>query len=103
MDWLYSLIDWHVCAVIGGKVAGAYFLALPIGWEREQAQHSIGVRTFPLVAMASCGYVLLADTLAGPDMAARSRPPGRSDAAIYSSLTSARKCSPRASKSGYWS
>jgi|SRR5208282_1055053 putative Mg2+ transporter-C (MgtC) family protein len=73
MDWLYSLIDWHVCAVIGGKVAGAYFLALPIGWEREQAQHSIGVRTFPLVAMASCGYVLLADTLAGPDMAARSR------------------------------
>ena len=55
------------------KIAGAYFLALPVGWEREQAAHSVGVRTFPLVAMASCGYVLLADTVAGGDAAARSR------------------------------
>src|ERR1700690_471200 len=73
MDWLSSLVDWHVCLVVAGKIAGAYFLALPIGWERERAEHSVGVRTFPLVAMASCGYVLLADTIAGPDMAARSR------------------------------
>lgn len=72
MDWS-SLVDWHQFLVIGGKVAGAYLLALPIGWERERALHSVGVRTFPLVAMASCGYVLLADTLSGPDMAARSR------------------------------
>jgi putative Mg2+ transporter-C (MgtC) family protein len=35
-------------------------LALPIGWYREREGHSIGVRTFPLVAMASCGYVMLA-------------------------------------------
>ena len=33
----------------------------------------MGVRTFPLVAMASCGYVLLADTVSGGDLAARSR------------------------------
>jgi putative Mg2+ transporter-C (MgtC) family protein len=69
MGWL----DWQLCGVVAGKIAAAYFLALPIGWEREQAQHSVGLRTFPLVAMASCGYVLLADTLAGPDTAARSR------------------------------
>ncbi len=37
----------------------AYVLALPVGWYREKEAHSIGVRTFPLVAMASCGYVLL--------------------------------------------
>jgi len=60
------------------KITAAYVLALPIGWEREQVQHSVGLRTFPLVAMASCGYVLLADTfigghLAGVDAAARSR------------------------------
>jgi putative Mg2+ transporter-C (MgtC) family protein len=73
MDWLSSLIDWRACGMIAGKIAAAYFLALPIGWEREQAGHSVGVRTFPLVAMASCGYVLLADTIAGPDLAARSR------------------------------
>ena len=37
----------------------AYILALPIGWVREREQHHIGLRTFPLVAVASCGYILL--------------------------------------------
>ena len=37
------------------------------------------------------------------EAAAGCRRPGRLAAAIYRSLTSARKCSPRASKSGYWS
>jgi putative Mg2+ transporter-C (MgtC) family protein len=41
--------------------------------ERERVQHSVGQRTFPLVAMASCGYVLLADSLAGGSAADRSR------------------------------
>ena len=36
----------------------AYVLALPIGWERERADRSAGIRTFPLVAIASCGFVL---------------------------------------------
>lgn len=35
----------------------AYCLALPIGWNREQAERSAGLRTFPLVAVASCGFV----------------------------------------------
>ncbi len=52
MDWGAQLIDV-------GKLAAAYALALPVGWYREREAHSIGVRTFPLVAMASCGYVLL--------------------------------------------
>jgi putative Mg2+ transporter-C (MgtC) family protein len=73
MGWLSSLFDWQLFGIIAAKVIGAYFLALPIGWERERVQHSVGLRTFPLVAMASCGYVLLADTLGGPDPAARSR------------------------------
>lgn len=66
------MFDWHVFGVMAGKIVAAYLLALPIGWEREQVEHSVGVRTFPLVAMASCGYVLLADTAAGGDAAARS-------------------------------
>jgi putative Mg2+ transporter-C (MgtC) family protein len=41
------------------RLAVAYFLALPVGWYREKEAHSIGVRTFPLVSMASCGYLLL--------------------------------------------
>jgi putative Mg2+ transporter-C (MgtC) family protein len=35
----------------------AYALAFPIGWNRERAERSAGLRTFPLVAVASCGFV----------------------------------------------
>jgi putative Mg2+ transporter-C (MgtC) family protein len=52
-------VDWSAWIDIA-KLAVAYTLALPVGWYREKEAHSIGVRTFPLVAMASCGYVLLA-------------------------------------------
>ena len=38
----------------------AYALALPIGWDREAATNGgAGLRTFPIVAMASCGFVLI--------------------------------------------
>src|SRR5918998_25805 len=35
----------------------AYLLAFPIGWNREREERSAGLRTFPLVAVASCGFV----------------------------------------------
>jgi putative Mg2+ transporter-C (MgtC) family protein len=73
MHWLAGVIDWHELGVAAGKLLVAYLLALPVGWERERAAHSAGIRTFPLVAMASCGYVLLAATASGGDAAARSR------------------------------
>lgn len=38
-------------------LAVAYVLALPIGWNREKAERSAGLRTFPLVALATCGIV----------------------------------------------
>jgi putative Mg2+ transporter-C (MgtC) family protein len=41
----------------------AYLLALPIGWNREQAERSAGIRTFPLVALASCAIVEAAEPL----------------------------------------
>jgi putative Mg2+ transporter-C (MgtC) family protein len=52
-------VGWDQQLIDIGKLAIAYVLALPVGWYREREAHSIGVRTFPLVAMASCGYVLL--------------------------------------------
>jgi len=55
------------------RILGAYLLALPIGLEREHHERGIGVRTFPLVAMASCGFVLLGVTLSNDDPAGRSR------------------------------
>jgi putative Mg2+ transporter-C (MgtC) family protein len=36
----------------------AFALALPIGWNREGHSHGAGLRTFPLVAVAACGYML---------------------------------------------
>ena len=41
------------------RIAVAYLLALPVAWEREQGARSAGLRTFPLVATASCGYVMV--------------------------------------------
>lgn len=46
---------WHDIS----RLLLAYFLALPVGWTREREEHSVGLRTFPLVAVASCGYILL--------------------------------------------
>lgn len=45
------------------SLAGAYVLAVPIGWDREKAARSAGLRTFPLVAMASCGFIQATETL----------------------------------------
>jgi putative Mg2+ transporter-C (MgtC) family protein len=45
-----------------GKLLIAYLLTLPLGYLREKESHSVGVRTFPIVAMASCGYLLITKT-----------------------------------------
>lgn len=37
----------------------AYVLALPVALDRERATRSAGLRTFPLVAVAACGYTLV--------------------------------------------
>ncbi len=53
-------------------LAAAYALALPIGWNRERAERSAGLRTFPLVALAACGFILAAQAgAASPDGVAR--------------------------------
>jgi len=56
---MHLAMDWRSALHDISRLLIAYGLALPIGWYREQEAHSIGLRTFPLVAMASCGYVLL--------------------------------------------
>lgn len=51
------------------RLLAAFVLALPIGWNRSRAERGAGVRTFPLVAMASCGFVQTAISVLGPDAA----------------------------------
>jgi len=45
----------------------AYLLAIPIGWDRESRAPGAGIRTFPLVAMASCAYMLTGIYVLEPD------------------------------------
>jgi len=42
---------WHL--------ALAYVFALPVALDREASSRSAGLRTFPLVAIAACGYTLV--------------------------------------------
>jgi putative Mg2+ transporter-C (MgtC) family protein len=44
----------------------AYLLALPIGWHRAREERGAGLRTFPLVAIASCALVQTAISVFGP-------------------------------------
>lgn len=44
-------------------LAAAFALAIPIGWDREEKARSAGLRTFPLVALASCGFVQASENL----------------------------------------
>ncbi|MDM8343787.1 MgtC/SapB family protein [Pseudochrobactrum sp. sp1633] len=58
----------HVIAL-----AAAYILALPIGWHREREERSAGLRTFPLVAVASCGFVQATEGIANGNPEAQAR------------------------------
>ncbi len=51
----------------------AYLLALPIGWNRERQERSAGLRTFPLVAVASCGFIQAAESMVAGDPEAMAR------------------------------
>jgi putative Mg2+ transporter-C (MgtC) family protein len=50
----------------------SYLLAVPIGWNRERYERSAGIRTFPLVAVATCGFMLVGmEALSGSSAQAR--------------------------------
>jgi putative Mg2+ transporter-C (MgtC) family protein len=51
----------------------AYVLAFPIGWNREREERSAGLRTFPLVAVATCGFIQAAETMTATSPEAMAR------------------------------
>jgi putative Mg2+ transporter-C (MgtC) family protein len=53
------------------QIGLSYVLTAFIGWDREKEAHSAGLRTFPIVGVASCGYLLVLGSQ--PDAAAQSR------------------------------
>jgi putative Mg2+ transporter-C (MgtC) family protein len=54
-------------------LAIAYALAFLIGWNREREDRSAGLRTFPLVAIAACGFIKATEgmTAGEPEATAR--------------------------------
>ena len=73
MDAMDPLIEWELMLRSFGKLLIAYLLSLPIAWEREQKTRSAGLRTFPLVAVACCGYTLLAQMVFADSSEAQAR------------------------------
>lgn len=53
-------IDWVEVFSHLGHLLFAYILALPVGLNREMSENGFGFRTFPLVAVVSCGFMLVA-------------------------------------------
>ena len=53
----------------------AFLLALPIAWDREQHERTAGLRTFTIVAMSTCGFLMAARSSFGvlPNADAESR------------------------------
>jgi putative Mg2+ transporter-C (MgtC) family protein len=68
-------LDWHLLGSTTLRLAVAYLLALPTGWWTEREGHAVGIRTFPIVALASCGFLMIMQGSGSrsDDMAATSR------------------------------
>lgn len=66
-------VNWPVITDHLFRIGLAFALAFPLGWERGAGRASAGFRTFPIVAMASCGYALLIKSLPGVDPEGLSR------------------------------
>ncbi len=51
-------LDWNGILTNLYQIGVAYLLALPVAWNREREALSAGLRTFPLVSVAACGYMI---------------------------------------------
>lgn len=51
----------------------AFVIALPVAFDREKDTRSMGLRTFPIVSMVSCGFVLIGLSAPGDDAQLTSR------------------------------
>jgi putative Mg2+ transporter-C (MgtC) family protein len=66
-------LDWRLTIVDFARVSIAFGLAIPIALERHGSDRNIGLRTYPIVAIASCGFVLIAKDLGGANAETHAR------------------------------
>ena len=55
------------------RIGAAFLLALPLGWERGLTARTAGLRTFPLVAVGACAYLLIGQHALGESAEAQAR------------------------------
>lgn len=74
-DYTLSFSDlyWYTFIKYLVKLSASFILTLPLALEREYYSRSLGLRTFPLVAVASCGYVLVSESFIGDNPDAKAR------------------------------
>lgn len=65
--------SFEVLAYNLGALVVAFVLALPVAWDREKRKSSPGLRTIPLVSLASCAYVLISISVLRGDPGAQAR------------------------------
>lgn len=53
--------------IIALQFAVAIVLAMPTAWHREVNSRIMGLRTFPLVSLGACVYVVIGEAFIGPD------------------------------------
>ena len=58
INWWHGVQDLITISV-------AYVHAVPIGWHRLRAERGFGLRTYPLVAIASCTFLLIGEAMPG--------------------------------------
>lgn len=75
MDFLFDAFsfNWQQTLIDFLRVALAFVLAIPIGWERHRSERNLGLRTFPIVAMAACGFMLIAKNAPGANAETQAR------------------------------
>ena len=66
-------LDWHQILTHLAQIGMAFLIALPVAWNREHRAEGAGLRTFPLVAVAACGYMLVGLQMFGGDDGALAR------------------------------
>lgn len=59
LEWLIPEFEWQTMLRHLRDLVLAYLLAIPSAWDREVRDRAVGLRTFPLVAVAACGYALI--------------------------------------------
>jgi putative Mg2+ transporter-C (MgtC) family protein len=58
-------LDEHPVLVPVLRLALALLLALPLGWDRDQRRRSAGLRTYALLSVTVCGFLLVAQRTPG--------------------------------------